>query len=40
VIALKKAIKEGIDKGISHDFDPKWHLKSLKRKSIEWQNIN
>ena len=29
-IALKKAIKEGIDSGISHDFDPKKHLESLK----------
>ena len=32
VIALKKAIQEGIDSGIAHDFDPKKHLKSLKAK--------
>jgi antitoxin ParD1/3/4 len=32
VIALKAAIKEGIDSGIAHDFDPKKHLKSLKVK--------
>ena len=30
VIALKTAIKEGIDSGIAHDFDPKNHLESLK----------
>lgn len=30
VMALKKAIQEGIDSGIAHDFDPKKHLKSLK----------
>ena len=29
-IALKKAIKEGIDSGIAHDFVPKKHLESLK----------
>jgi antitoxin ParD1/3/4 len=32
VIALKTAIKEGIDSGIAHDFDPKKHLKELKAK--------
>jgi antitoxin ParD1/3/4 len=32
VIALKNAIKEGIDSGIAHDFDPKDHLASLKAK--------
>ena len=32
VIALKKAIQEGIDSGIAHDFDPKKHLESLKAK--------
>jgi len=32
VIALKKAIHEGIDSGIAHDFDPKKHLESLKAK--------
>jgi len=31
-ITLKNAIKEGIDSGIAHDFDPKKHLKSLKAK--------
>lgn len=30
VIALKKAIHEGIDSGIAHDFDPNKHLDSLK----------
>ena len=33
VIALNKAIQEGIDSGIAHDFDPKKHLESLKAKS-------
>jgi antitoxin ParD1/3/4 len=32
VIALKNAIKEGIDSGIAYDFDPKKHLESLKSK--------
>jgi antitoxin ParD1/3/4 len=32
VIALKRAIQEGIDSGIAHDFDPKKHLESLKAK--------
>ena len=32
VLALKKAIQEGIDSGIAHDFDPKKHLESLKAK--------
>ncbi len=32
VIALKKAIQEGIDSGIAHDFDTKKHLESLKAK--------
>ena len=32
VIALKKAIQEGIDSGIADDFDPKKHLESLKAK--------
>jgi len=31
-IALKKAIQEGIDSGIAHDFDPKKNLESLKAK--------
>lgn len=30
VTILKKAIQEGIDSGIAHDFDPVTHLKSLK----------
>ena len=30
VIALKKAIKDGIDSGIANDFDPKKHLDYLK----------
>ncbi len=29
-VALRKAIKEGIDSGIAHDFDPKKHLQELK----------
>ena len=29
-IILKKAIKEGIDSGIAHNFDPKEHLAALK----------
>ncbi|WAC40527.1 type II toxin-antitoxin system ParD family antitoxin [Pedobacter sp. SL55] len=32
-IVLKKAIKEGLDSGIAHDFDPKKHLASLKARS-------
>jgi len=30
VIALRKAIQEGIDSGIAKDFEPKKFLKSLK----------
>ncbi len=30
LIALRKAIQEGIDSGIVDDFDPKTHLESLK----------
>ena len=30
VIALKNAIREGIESGIAHDFDSKSHLESLK----------
>lgn len=30
--ALRNAIKEGIDSGIAHDFDPQRHLESLKDK--------
>lgn len=32
IIALKKAITEGIESGIVHDFNPKSHLESLKAK--------
>ena len=32
VIALKKAIQEGVDSGIAHDFEPKNHLDMLKSK--------
>ena len=32
VIALKKAIQEGIDSGIAHNFDPDEHLQQLKAK--------
>ncbi len=30
VMALKKAIQEGLDSGVAHDFDPKANLKQLK----------
>jgi len=32
MIALKEAIKEGIDSGIANDFNPDMHLKKLKAK--------
>ena len=32
VIALKKAIQDGIESGMAKDFDPENHLKSLKSK--------
>lgn len=32
VIALRKAIQEGIDSGIAYDFDPGKHLEELKAK--------
>lgn len=32
VIALKNAIREGIDSGIAHDFDPQKNLEKLKAK--------
>lgn len=32
IIALKKAINNGIESGIAEDFDPKKHLESLKAK--------
>lgn len=30
--ALRRAIQEGIDSGIEHDFDPEKHLQALKAK--------
>ncbi|MFZ1751811.1 MAG: type II toxin-antitoxin system ParD family antitoxin [Saprospiraceae bacterium] len=30
--ALRMAIQDGIDSGIAEDFDPKTHLKELKRR--------
>jgi antitoxin ParD1/3/4 len=30
IIALKKAISEGIESGLLKNFDPKMHLKTLK----------
>ena len=36
VIALRKAIQEGIDSGIAHNFNPDKHLQELKAK----RNIN
>ncbi len=30
VMALKKAIQEGVDSGVAHDFDSKENLKQLK----------
>ena len=32
VIALRKAIQEGIDSGIAHSFNPDKHLQKLKAK--------
>jgi antitoxin ParD1/3/4 len=32
IIALKKAINEGIESGIAENFNPKQHLESLKSK--------
>ncbi len=32
VIALRKAIQEGIDSGLVHDFNPDKHLEQLKAK--------
>jgi antitoxin ParD1/3/4 len=32
IIALKKAINEGVESGIATDFDPKKHLEMLKAK--------
>jgi antitoxin ParD1/3/4 len=36
VIALKEAIKEGVDSGIARDFNPAVHLEKLKAK----KNLN
>ena len=30
VLALKKAMREGLDSGIAEDFDPAAHLRTLK----------
>ena len=32
VIALRKAIKDGVDSGIAHNFNPEKHLQELKAK--------
>jgi antitoxin ParD1/3/4 len=32
-IALKKAIKEGLDSGIAENFDPKSHLAAIKART-------
>ncbi len=32
IVALKKAINEGIESGITENFNPKQHLESLKAK--------
>ena len=32
MVALRDAVQEGIDSGISHDFSPEKHLQSLKAK--------
>ncbi|RZJ77657.1 MAG: type II toxin-antitoxin system ParD family antitoxin [Flavobacterium sp.] len=32
-IALKKAIKEGLDSGIAENFDPKSHLAAIKARA-------
>lgn len=34
VIALRDAIKEGVESGIAHDFNPRDHLQSLKHAKI------
>lgn len=34
IVALRKAIQEGIDSGIAHDFDPKKHLQEIKAKKL------
>lgn len=30
MIALREAVQEGMDSGIAHDFEPKFHLEKLK----------
>lgn len=30
IITLRKAMQDGIDSGLAHDFDPEKHLKELK----------
>jgi len=35
ILALKNAIKEGLDSGIIEDFDPLKHLESLKAKRLD-----
>lgn len=32
LVALRKAIRDGMESGPAHDFDPKAHLESLKSK--------
>jgi antitoxin ParD1/3/4 len=32
ILALRKAIKDGIDSGVAKDFNPKKHLASLKNR--------
>ena len=35
ILALKNAIKEGLDSGIIEDFDPLKHLENLKAKGLD-----
>jgi len=32
IVALRAAVKDGIESGIAHDFDPESHLEKLKAK--------
>jgi len=34
VTALKSAINEGVESGITHDFDPNYHLESLNKELL------
>jgi antitoxin ParD1/3/4 len=34
ILSLRKAIHDGIDSGIAHDFDPEQHLQELKARRI------